>query len=121
MCSACSHERMGRTLHVRDVPDDVHAKLKARAAAERTSLSDYVARELTQLVQHRTTAEILEEARERGPKLAPDVIVKASRALPGATARSSRLEARTRARVRVGDAETPAHDAVRRARRREPK
>lgn len=64
-------------LQVRNVPDDVHAKLKARAAAERMSLSDYVARELAQLVQYRTTAEILEEARERGPKLDPDAIVKA--------------------------------------------
>ncbi|MDQ0613557.1 plasmid stability protein [Microbacterium sp. W4I4] len=56
---------MGRMLQVRNLPDEVHARLKERAAAERMSLSDYVARELERLVQYRSNAEILAAARER--------------------------------------------------------
>lgn len=52
-------------LQVRNLPDDVHARLKERAAAERLSLSDYVARELTELVRYRSNAEIVEESRAR--------------------------------------------------------
>ncbi|MGW9156758.1 FitA-like ribbon-helix-helix domain-containing protein [Microbacterium sp. NPDC055665] len=52
-------------LQVRNLPDDVHSRLKERAAAERMSLSDYVARELADLVQYRTNAEIIAAARER--------------------------------------------------------
>lgn len=52
-------------LQVRNLPDDVHARLKERAAAERMSLSDYVARELADLVQYRTNAEIIAAARAR--------------------------------------------------------
>ena len=55
-------------LQVRNLPDDVHSRLKDRAAAERMSLSDYVARELTDLVQYRTNAEIIAAARERSAK-----------------------------------------------------
>ena len=52
-------------LQVRNLPDEVHARLKERAAAERMTLSDYVARELERLVQYRSNAEILAAARER--------------------------------------------------------
>ncbi|MGG1907541.1 antitoxin [Microbacterium sp. NRRL B-14842] len=52
-------------LQVRNLPDDVHARLKERAAAERMSLSDYVARELEDLVRYRSNAEILEASRSR--------------------------------------------------------
>lgn len=65
MCSACTVETMSRMLQVRNLPDDVHSRLKERAAAERMSLSDYVARELTELVQYRSNAEILAAARQR--------------------------------------------------------
>ena len=52
-------------LQIRNLPDEVHARLKERAAAERMTLSDYAARELTQLVSYRSNAEILAEARAR--------------------------------------------------------
>ncbi len=58
---------MGRMLQVRNLPDEVHARLKARAAEERMSLSDYVARELAELVEYRSNAEILAEYRRRHP------------------------------------------------------
>jgi plasmid stability protein len=52
-------------LQVRNLPDDVHAKLKQRAVDARMSLSDYVANQLAELVRYRTNAEILEGARLR--------------------------------------------------------
>lgn len=55
-------------LQVRNLPEDVHERLKARAAEERMSLSDYVARELATLVEYRSNAEILAEARRRLPR-----------------------------------------------------
>ncbi|MGO3191455.1 MAG: FitA-like ribbon-helix-helix domain-containing protein [Microbacterium sp.] len=68
-------------LQVRNLPDDVHERLKERAAAERMSLSDYVARQLTELVRFRTNAEIVAAARERtarrGRTLTPDQILEA--------------------------------------------
>jgi len=54
-------------LQVRNLPDDVHERLKARAAEERMSLSDYVARELSKLVEYRSNAEILADYRRRHP------------------------------------------------------
>ena len=53
---------MARMLQVRNLPDEVHAAIKARAAAEHLSMSDFVARELTRLVQYRSNAEILQAA-----------------------------------------------------------
>lgn len=52
-------------LQVRNLPDDVHAKLKKRAREVGMSLSDYVAAQLAELVKYRSNAEILEEARNR--------------------------------------------------------
>lgn len=70
---------MGRTLQVRNLPEEVHAKLKERAAAERMSLSDYVARELGRLTQYRSNAEILQAARERTAVLDRETVLKAVR------------------------------------------
>jgi plasmid stability protein len=68
-------------LQVRNLPDEVHERLKQRAAEERMSLSDYVARELTKMVRYRSNAEILEEARrrarERGTSVSHEQIVSA--------------------------------------------
>ncbi|HEY9497470.1 MAG TPA: antitoxin [Terrimesophilobacter sp.] len=54
---------MPKMLQVRNLPDEVHARLKERAAQERMSLSDYVAQELTKLVRYRSNAEIVRDAR----------------------------------------------------------
>ncbi|MGM7670905.1 FitA-like ribbon-helix-helix domain-containing protein [Microbacterium sp. A93] len=56
---------MSRMLQVRNLPDEVHARLKQRASAERMSLSDYVARQLTELVRYRSNAEIIAASRAR--------------------------------------------------------
>jgi plasmid stability protein len=50
---------MSRVIQVRDVPDDMHAVLRRRAAEAALSLSDYVRRELEFSVQRDENAELL--------------------------------------------------------------
>lgn len=64
-------------LQVRNLPDEVHARLKERAAAERMTLSDYVARELTELVRYRSNAEIIAASRARNLNISREDIVSA--------------------------------------------
>jgi plasmid stability protein len=56
-------------LQVRHVPDDLHAALRARAAAAGLSLSEYVLRELAALTQRPSKAEVLARAARRGGRL----------------------------------------------------
>jgi antitoxin FitA len=53
-------------IQIRDVPEDVHRTLKARAAATGTSLSDYVRREITRVARTPTPEELDERIRARG-------------------------------------------------------
>jgi len=53
-------------IQIRDVPDDVHRTLKARAAARGTSLSDYVLREIMRVARTPTPEELDERIRARG-------------------------------------------------------
>lgn len=52
---------MSRMIQIRNVPDDVHRKLKIRAAREGLTLSDLLAREARRLAEQPT----VEEMRER--------------------------------------------------------
>lgn len=52
------------TLYVRDVPAEVAATLKRRAASEGMSLSAYVAAQLGQLASRPTNSEIVERLRQ---------------------------------------------------------
>ena len=54
-------------IQIRNVPDAIHRKLKARAAMEGRSLSDYVLAELKKSVETPTRAEVLERIRSRRP------------------------------------------------------
>jgi plasmid stability protein len=54
-------------IQIRNVPDALHRKLKARAAEEGLSLSDYIMEELRRLAELPTDAEI----RERLARLPP--------------------------------------------------
>ena len=54
-------------IQIRNVPDDVHRTLKVRAAAEGTSLSDYVLREVTRVARTPTPEELDERIRRRRP------------------------------------------------------
>ena len=53
-------------IQIRDVPDDVHRTLKARAASEGRSLSDYVLEEVTRMARTPTPEELDERIRARG-------------------------------------------------------
>ena len=54
-------------IQIRNVPDDVHRTLKVRAAAEGTSLSDYVLREVTRVARTPTPEELDARIRRRPP------------------------------------------------------
>jgi antitoxin FitA len=54
-------------IQIRNVPDDVHRTLKARAAAEGTSLSDYLLRELARVARTPTPEELDARIRARAP------------------------------------------------------
>lgn len=49
-----------KTVQIRHVPDEVHRKLKARAAMAGLSLSDYALRELRQIADRPTLDEMLD-------------------------------------------------------------
>ncbi len=49
---------MPMMIQIRHVPDDVHRRLKSRAALEGLSLSDYLLREVTEIASHPTLAEM---------------------------------------------------------------
>jgi plasmid stability protein len=50
---------MPRNLQIRHVPDDVHRKLKARAALAGMTLSEYALRELRKALERPTREELL--------------------------------------------------------------
>ncbi len=54
-------------IQIRDVPEGVHSTLKARAAREGMSLSDFIKRELERTVERPTMREWLERARLTKP------------------------------------------------------
>jgi plasmid stability protein len=58
--------RMGILLQVRDVPDDVHRVLKARAAMAGLSLSEYVRDVLERDASRPTPAELAARIKARG-------------------------------------------------------
>jgi plasmid stability protein len=47
-------------IQIRNVPPELHRRLKARAATEGMSMSDYVLREIRKSLEHPTRAEVLE-------------------------------------------------------------
>lgn len=56
---------MTKMLQVRNVPDDVHARLKERARAAGMSMSEYVLRELKDLVDKPSLDDIWRRAESR--------------------------------------------------------
>lgn len=58
---------MSRMVQVRHVPDPLHQKLKARAALEGLSLSDYLLREIERFAQRPTLAELRQRLARRAP------------------------------------------------------
>ena len=71
---------MGTLIQVRDVPDEVHRKLKARAAREGVSLSEYLRTELQRVAESPTPEELLARLRSRKPVRTTESSVSALRA-----------------------------------------
>ena len=58
---------MSKMLQIRNVPDDVHRRLKSRAALGGTSMSDYVLREIERLLDRPTREELFARIAELPP------------------------------------------------------
>jgi plasmid stability protein len=54
-------------IQIRNVPDDVHRTLKARAAEAGMTLSDYLKREIEELAARPTLDEVLDRIRTHEP------------------------------------------------------
>jgi plasmid stability protein len=52
-------------VQIRNVPAEFHRRLKARAALEGMSMSDYILREVGKALERPTRAEVLERLRKR--------------------------------------------------------
>jgi plasmid stability protein len=69
-------------IQVRHVPDELHRKLKARAAHAGMSLSDYVLREIREVAERPTIPELRGRLANRAPvhlKVPPAKAVRAER------------------------------------------
>jgi plasmid stability protein len=58
---------MPKMIQIRHVPDDVHRKLKARAALAGMALSEYLLAEARRSLERPTRAEILDRIARRRP------------------------------------------------------
>jgi hypothetical protein len=60
---------MSKMIQIRDVPEQVHSTLKARAAREGMSLSDFIKRELEHAVERPSMREWLDRTQQTKPIL----------------------------------------------------
>lgn len=58
---------MSKMIQIRDVPEQVHGTLKARAAREGMSLSDFIKRELERMAERPSMQEWLERTLQAKP------------------------------------------------------
>lgn len=63
MCGACKHAlHMSKMIQIRNVPDQLHRRLKIRAAELGVSLSDYLVGELKRVAERLSPRELAERA-----------------------------------------------------------
>ena len=62
---------MSKMIQLRNVPDVLHRRLKARAAMSGMSLSDYLLSEIKEIAERPTMAEMLERLGQREPVTVP--------------------------------------------------
>jgi plasmid stability protein len=74
---------MPKMIQIRHVPDAIHRTLKARAAQEGMSLSDYLLREITLITGRPTVREVMARIEQRGPTEVPEDSVEIIRKLRG--------------------------------------
>jgi plasmid stability protein len=73
---------MSKMIQLRHVPDELHRKLKARAALEGLSLSDYVLQEVERLAERPTLNDLRRRLAQReavAPRISPAKAVRAER------------------------------------------
>lgn len=73
---------MSKMIQLRHVPEDLHRKLKARAALAGLSLSDYLLQEVRRVAERPTVAELRSRLAHRtsvNPKVPPAKAVRAER------------------------------------------
>jgi plasmid stability protein len=73
---------MSKMIQLRHVPDDLYQKLKARAALEGLSLSDYLLKEIERVAAYPSVAELRERLASREPfhpRVSPAKIIRAER------------------------------------------
>lgn len=66
------HRRMGVLVQIRDVPEQVHRTMKARAAASGVSLSEYLRRMLAGAAARPTPDELAQRIEARGRVRLPE-------------------------------------------------
>ncbi len=69
-----------KMVQIRNVPDDLHRRLKSRAASEGTSMSEYVLAELRRVLDRPTRGELLERVRARSAATTSETAAAAVRA-----------------------------------------
>jgi antitoxin FitA len=83
MCGTCFNVlRMSKMIQIRNVPEEMHRTLKARAAKEGKSLSDYILEELQRTTARPTLAEMLERLKSRSaenPSPTPTELIREER------------------------------------------
>jgi antitoxin FitA len=68
MCCTCDTLiYVSKMIQIRNVPDELHRTLKARAAKAGMTLSDYLLSEIEQIAEKPTLAEMMERLRQREP------------------------------------------------------
>ena len=81
MCGTCKHAlHMSVMVQIRHVPDDVHRKLKMRAAAAGMPLSEFLLREVTHIAERPSLEEWLARVDRRKPARVDEDSVGAVRA-----------------------------------------
>jgi plasmid stability protein len=73
---------MAKMIQLRHVPDDLHRKLKARAALEGVSLSEYLLQEVRRVAERPTVAELRHRLAQRAAvvtRISPARAVRAER------------------------------------------
>ncbi len=71
---------MAKMIQLRNVPDDLHRKLKTRAAASGQSLSDYLIAEVRAVAERPTPAEVRSRLLQRAPARVRESAARAVRA-----------------------------------------
>ena len=89
---------MSKMIQIRNVPDGLHRRLKARAAQEGRSLSDYLLEELRRMAERPTLEELRQRIAAREPVRLDELVADVVRAERDARERA--LGGRPRSRTR---------------------